>query len=69
MARKGATKAREVAPDPIYGSRLVAKLINRSMFDGKRSVAQKEIYAAFDVIKEKTGVVVTTVFVASFFFK
>ena len=55
MARKGATKIREVAPDPIYGNRVVSKLINRSMFDGKRSVAQKEIYTAFEIIKEKTG--------------
>jgi len=55
MARKGATKIREVAPDPIYGSRVLSKLINRSMFDGKKSVAQKEIYTAFEIIKEKSG--------------
>ena len=55
MARKGATKIREVAPDPIYGNRVVSKLINRSMFDGKKSVAQKEIYTAFEIIKEKSG--------------
>lgn len=55
MARKGATKIREVAPDPIYGSRVLSKLINRSMFDGKKSVSQKEIYAAFEIIKEKSG--------------
>lgn len=42
-------------PDPIYGSRLLTKLINRSMHDGKRSVAAKEIYAAMELIKEKTG--------------
>lgn len=55
MARKGATKIREIAEDPIYASRIVAKLINRSMLDGKKSVAQKEVYAAFEIIKEKTG--------------
>lgn len=55
MARKGAIKVRVVEPDPLYGSRLVTKLINRSMIDGKKSVARHEIYKAFEVIKEKTG--------------
>lgn len=54
MARKGTTKVRVVEPDPIYGSRLVTKLINRSMYDGKKSVARREVYEAFDTIKEKT---------------
>ena len=54
MARKGQVKVREVAPDPIYGSKVVTKLINRSMLDGKKSVTQKEIYGAFEIIKEKT---------------
>ena len=54
MARKGTTKIRVVEPDSIYGSRLVTKLINRSMYDGKKSVARREVYEAFDVIKEKT---------------
>lgn len=54
MARKGQVKIREVAPDPIYGSRVVSKLINRSMLDGKKSVTQKEVYRAFEIIKEKT---------------
>lgn len=53
MARKGQTKVRAVEPDPIYGNRLVAKLINRSMLSGKKSVAQREIYEAFEIIKEK----------------
>lgn len=55
MARKGAIKVRVVELDPLYGSRLVTKLINRSMIDGKKSVARHEIYKAFEIIKEKTG--------------
>jgi len=54
MARKGATRQRPVKPDPIYGNQLVTKLINRSMRSGKKSVAQKEVYRAFEIIKEKT---------------
>lgn len=41
-------------PDPIYGSRLVAKLINKTMLDGKKSTALKQVYNAFDLIKQKT---------------
>lgn len=55
MARKGAAKPRNIVADPIYGSKLVTKLINRSMYDGKKSVARTEIYRAFEIIKEKTG--------------
>lgn len=55
MARRGTIKNKEVEPDLLYGSRLVTKLINRSMKDGKKSVAQKEIYKAFEIVKEKTG--------------
>jgi small subunit ribosomal protein S7 len=55
MARKGAAKLRQVTPDPFYGSGLVTKLINRSMHDGKKSVARAEVYRAFDIVKEKTG--------------
>lgn len=54
MARKGPSKPRNILPDPIYGSRIVAKLITRSMQDGKKSVAQKQIYKAFEIIAEKT---------------
>jgi len=54
MARKGATRQRPVKPDPIYGNQLVTKLINRSMRNGKKSIAQKEVYRAFEIIKEKT---------------
>src|SRR3990167_6830354 len=55
MARRGQARVRDVSPDPIYGSKLVTKLVNRSMKDGKKSVAEKEIYGAFEIIKEKTG--------------
>lgn len=53
MARKGQIKVKPVQPDPLYGSRLVTKLINRSMKDGKKSVASKEVYRALELIKEK----------------
>ena len=55
MARKGQAPERKIEPDPIYKSVVVAKLINRSMLGGKKSVAQKEIYNAFEIIKEKSG--------------
>lgn len=55
MARKGIIKPRNIDLDPVYGSRLLTKLINRSMHDGKKSVARKEIYGAMQIIKEKTG--------------
>lgn len=53
MARRGQAKPRIVAPDPIYKSRLVTKLINRSMKAGKKSVAQKQAYTAFEIIEKK----------------
>jgi len=55
MARKGTVRPKVLEPDPIYGSRLVTKLINRSMRDGKKSVARTETYEAFEIIKEKSG--------------
>ncbi len=55
MARRGQVKSRKTEFDPIYGSVLITKLINRSMRDGKRSVAQKEIYRALELIREKAG--------------
>ena len=54
MPRKGHVAKREVLADPIYNSKLVTKLINSIMLDGKKGVAQKVVYAAFDQIKEKT---------------
>ena len=55
MPRKGNTPKREVLPDPVYGSVVVAKLINSIMLDGKKGVAQTIVYEAFDKIKDKTG--------------
>lgn len=55
MPRRGSVPIREVLPDPLYGSELVTKLVNCVMYDGKKGVAQKMVYDAFDVIKEKTG--------------
>ena len=54
MPRRGNVPKREVLPDPIYGSVLVTKLINSIMLDGKKGVAQKVVYGAFDMVKEKT---------------
>ena len=53
MPRKGYIAKREVLPDPIYNSKVVTKLINNVMLDGKKSVAQGIVYGAFDIIKEK----------------
>lgn len=54
MPRRGNVPKREVLADPVYGSIIVTKLINSVMLDGKKGVAQKVVYAAFDQIKEKT---------------
>ena len=54
MPRRGNVPKREILPDPIYNSVLVTKLINTVMLDGKKGVAQKVVYDAFDIIKEKT---------------
>ena len=55
MPRRGNIAKREVLPDPLYNSTLVTRLINNIMFDGKKGVAQKIVYDAFDIIKDKTG--------------
>ena len=55
MPRRGFVPKREVLPDPLYNSILVTKLINNIMEDGKKGVAQKIVYEAFDIVKEKTG--------------
>ncbi len=55
MPRRGSVAKREVLPDPIYNSVLVTKLINNIMHDGKKGVAQKVVYGAFELIGEKTG--------------
>ena len=55
VPRRGQTAKRDVLPDPLYNSKLVTRLINSVMYDGKKGVAQKIVYDAFDIIKEKTG--------------
>lgn len=55
MPRRGSVAKRDVLPDPLYNSKLVTRLINNVMYDGKKGVAQKIVYGAFDIIKEKTG--------------
>ena len=55
MPRKGHVPKRDVLPDPLYGSKVVTKLINQVMLDGKKGVAQRICYGAFDIIREKTG--------------
>ncbi|KUK40994.1 MAG: 30S ribosomal protein S7 [Clostridia bacterium 62_21] len=55
MPRRGPVPKREVQPDPIYGSTVVTKLINKVMLKGKKSVAERLCYGAFEIIKNKTG--------------
>ena len=55
MPRKGNVPKREVLPDPVYGSVVVAKLINSIMLDGKKGTAQQIVYSAFDMIEKQTG--------------
>ena len=55
MPRKGHTPKRDVLPDPIYNDKIVTKLINNIMLDGKKGVSQKICYEAFEIIKQKTG--------------
>jgi small subunit ribosomal protein S7 len=55
MPRKGPVPRRDVLPDPVYGSKLVTRLVNKLMYDGKKATAQSAVYSAFDRIREKTG--------------
>ena len=55
MPRRGFVPKRDVLPDPLYNSKLVTKLINNIMYDGKKGVAQKIVYDAFEIVQEKTG--------------
>lgn len=55
MPRKGAVSKRDVLADPIYESKRVTKLVNQLMYDGKRGIAERAVYKAFDIIAEKTG--------------
>ncbi len=54
MSRKGKIAKRDVLPDPVYNSKLVTRLINRVMYDGKRGTAQQIIYGSFKIIEERT---------------
>lgn len=55
MPRRGNVAKRDVLPDPLYNSKLVTRLINSIMLDGKKGVAQKIVYGAFEIVQEKTG--------------
>ena len=55
MPRRGNIAKRDVLADPIYNSKMVTRLVNSIMLDGKKGVAQKIVYEAFDIVKEKTG--------------
>lgn len=55
MPRRGFVPKRDVLPDPMYNSKVVTKLINSIMLDGKKGTAQKVVYGAFDIVREKTG--------------
>ncbi len=55
MPRRGIIAKRDVLPDPLYNSKIVTRLINNVMLDGKKGVAQKIVYGAFDIIAEKSG--------------
>ena len=55
MPRRGCIAKRDVLADPVYNSKLVTRLINNIMYDGKRGVAQKIVYGAFEIVREKTG--------------
>ena len=55
MPRRGNVPKRDVLPDPIYGSKVVTKLVNQIMLDGKKGIAQGIVYDAFKKMQEKTG--------------
>src|SRR5699024_533657 len=62
MPRKGPVPKRDVLPDPLYDSKLVTRLINQIMIDGRRGKAQKILYRAFGLVKERSGQEATEVF-------
>ncbi len=55
MPRKGPVTKRDVLPDPVYNSKLVTRFVNKIMFSGKKGVAERIVYDAFDIIRAKTG--------------
>lgn len=54
MPRKGPARKREIAPDPVYGNRLLSRFINRILINGKKSVAEKIVYGALEIVEERT---------------
>ena len=62
MPRRGNIIKRDVLPDPVYNSKLVTKLVNRIMLDGKKGTAQKILYSAFEIVEKKTGEAALDVF-------
>ena len=66
MPRRGKIAKRDVLPDPMYGSKLVTKLINNVMEDGKKGVAQKIVYDAFNIVEEQVGQNALEAFQAAF---
>ncbi|MDE7463591.1 MAG: 30S ribosomal protein S7 [Clostridiales bacterium] len=62
MPRRSGVPKRDVLPDPIYNSKVVTKLVNQIMQDGKKGTAQKIVYDAFNIVKEKTSLEPLTVF-------
>ena len=62
MPRRGNIAKRDVLPDPVYNSKLVTKLVNRIMLDGKKGTAQKILYGAFEIVEKKTGEAALDVF-------
>ncbi|RIV24525.1 30S ribosomal protein S7 [Alicyclobacillaceae bacterium I2511] len=55
MPRKGPVPQREVTPDPVYGNQLVSRLINKVMLDGKKGIAQRIVYSAFELVQQRGG--------------
>jgi len=55
VPRRGHISKRDVLPDPLYNDKIVTKLINNVMYDGKKSVGQRIVYGAFEILREKTG--------------
>ncbi len=55
MPRRAAAQRREILPDPVYNNRLVTQLINKVLLDGKKSIAERTVYGAFDIIEKRSG--------------
>ena len=55
MPRRGTVTRREILPDPVYNSKLVTQVINKVLLDGKKSIAEKIVYGALEIVRQKTG--------------